>query len=151
MDAVMFGTVPAGWGRSGSGSGSGYGYGDGDGDGDYLRAILGALSKTWEHAQRSRLAALLKQKVRLAFWRSDKSGKPANGGSAAPVKPGDIQEESGPLELCSRGTLHATLQPRRWQGDRLWIVALHGEVVGDDEKLGCLKREIVGEVENWKP
>ena len=33
----------------------------------------------------------------------------------------------------------------RWSGERFWIVALHGDVVGDEEKYGCLKREIIGE------
>jgi hypothetical protein len=41
--------------------------------------------------------------------------------------------------------LHATLLPPKWEGSRWWIVALHGEVIGDDEKFGCLKREILGE------
>ena len=49
------------------------------------------------------------------------------------------------LSLCDRGTLHATMLPGKWRGERLWIVAMHGEVIGDDEKFGCLKREIVGE------
>ena len=35
--------------------------------------------------------------------------------------------------------------PPKWSGERWWIVALHGEVVGDEEKYGCLKREILGE------
>jgi hypothetical protein len=46
---------------------------------------------------------------------------------------------------CNRGTLHATMIPPKWKGERCWIVALHGEVVGNDEKFGCLKREIIGE------
>lgn len=58
---------------------------------------------------------------------------------------GVTHTEQGPLNLCERGTLHATLIPPKWQGERVWIVALHGEVVGDDEKFGCLEREIVGE------
>lgn len=32
-----------------------------------------------------------------------------------------------------------------WSGDRWWIVALSGEIVGDDQKLGALSREIIGE------
>ncbi len=31
------------------------------------------------------------------------------------------------------------------RGARWWIVALVGEVVGDDEKFGALEREIIGE------
>jgi len=42
--------------------------------------------------------------------------------------------------------LHATALLPKWKGDRIWVVALHGEVVGDDEKLGALEREIIGEV-----
>ena len=39
----------------------------------------------------------------------------------------------GPLRGdCGRGQLHATLNPMKWKGDRWWIVALHGEVIGDD-------------------
>ena len=49
------------------------------------------------------------------------------------------------LTLLCVGTLHATMLPGKWRGERLWIVAMHGEVIGDDEKFGCLKREIVGE------
>jgi hypothetical protein len=59
---------------------------------------------------------------------------------------GTVQTEKGPLRLCSRGTLHATLLPHKWRGEKLWVVALIGKIVGNDEKLGALKREIVGEV-----
>lgn len=52
---------------------------------------------------------------------------------------------TGPLELCSRRALHATLIPPKWEGKRTWIVALIGELIGDDEKYGALEREIIGE------
>ncbi len=64
---------------------------------------------------------------------------------AQAAAPGVVHKEQGPLSLCHQGTLHASLLPPKWQGERLWIVALHGEVVGDDEKFGCLEREILGE------
>ncbi len=83
--------------------------------------------------------------IQLAYWRSTADGRPANGGSAPPVSPGTAQKEPGPLNLCESGTLHATLIPPKWRGERWWIVALHGEVVGDDVKMGCLEREIIGE------
>jgi hypothetical protein len=35
--------------------------------------------------------------------------------------------------------------PTKWNGERWWIVALTGEVVGDEEKYGALSREILGE------
>jgi hypothetical protein len=71
---------------------------------------------------------------------------PSNGGGKIePAAPGVIHTSPGPLQTCHSGTLHATLIPPKWQGERWWIVALHGEVVGDEEKYGCLKREILGE------
>jgi hypothetical protein len=84
--------------------------------------------------------------VQIAFWRSNPDGSPSNGGGKIePAAPGVIHTSPGPLELCGRGTLHATLLPPKWNGERYWIVALHGEVVGDEEKYGCLKREVIGE------
>ncbi|MDE2473164.1 MAG: hypothetical protein KGL35_31770, partial [Bradyrhizobium sp.] len=75
-----------------------------------------------------------------------KNGQPANGGSKLDMPaPGIIHTAQGPLNLCSPGTLHATLIPPKWKGERWWLVALHGAVIGDDEKYGCLKREILGE------
>ena len=56
-----------------------------------------------------------------------------------------VHTATGPLNLCNRGTLHATLMPPKWKGERWWIVALTGEVVGDEEKYGALSREIIGE------
>ena len=66
---------------------------------------------------------------------------------ASPCAPGAglVQTERGPLKLCERGTLHATLLPPQWKGTRRWIVALTGEIVGDCEKYGALSREILGE------
>jgi hypothetical protein len=57
-----------------------------------------------------------------------------------------IHTTPGPLLLCNRGTLHATLLPSKWSGERWWIVALTGEIIGDEEKYGALSREIIGEV-----
>ena len=53
--------------------------------------------------------------------------------------------------LCTPHCLHATLKPSKWKGERLWIVALDGEVVGDAEKMGALKREIICEVNLGPP
>jgi hypothetical protein len=57
-----------------------------------------------------------------------------------------VEKVNGPLELCSRRALHGTLLPPKWPGARLWVVALIGEIVGDEEKYGALEREIIGEV-----
>ncbi len=122
-------------------SGSGYGYGDGSGDGSGYRswqtAVEMAADKLHEYAD-----------CFLAFWKSNMIGHPCNGGShSKPSVPGLICREQGPLELCSRGTLHATLNPDEWKGERLWIVALRGEVARDGNKVGALEREIICEVE----
>jgi hypothetical protein len=130
---------------SGSGDGYGYGYGYGDGYGSYWRACIKYFSAKWSPVQQARMRELAKAKAKIAYWRSDASGCPANGGRAEPVKAGDIQQVSGPLNLCQAGTLHATLIPPKWKGERWWIVALKGEVIGDDEKYGALEREILGE------
>ena len=119
----------------GSGSGDGFGYGDGDGDSLFY----------WEQIAR-KFVCNLATNVFVAFWKSDKSGRPCNGGSSSPVEIGQIQKASGPLNLCHANTLHATLNPAKWKGDRLWIVAMHGEIQQDGDKVGALVREIVAEV-----
>ena len=143
---------------NGYGDGSGYGYGDGNGDGSgsgygygygyeqYWRSTIPWFASKWTEAQRARFDAVEKSGATIAFWLSGNDGQPSNGGNQIEVAaPGIIHTTLGPLQLCEAGTLHATLLPPRWQGDRWWIVALHGEVVGNPEKYGCLKREILGE------
>ena len=133
----------------GSGYGSGYGYGDGDGSG----SGSGDGSGYWQVVLRSNAADHEKRGAMLAFWKSDAEGRPANHASIAarrsePARVGLIQEVPGPLRLCSGNALHATLDPSKWSGSRLWLVALWGEVSRDDDdsKLGALKREIVAEI-----
>jgi hypothetical protein len=85
--------------------------------------------------------------ARIAYWRSDANGLPANGGTLKEAaRVGLVQTTKGPLKLCEKGTLHATLVPPKWRGERVWVVALLGEVIGDDDKYGALTREILGEV-----
>jgi hypothetical protein len=84
--------------------------------------------------------------AKIAFWRSRKDGRPANGGNAEPAYPGLVQKVKGPLELCSPRCLHATYNPPKWQGERIWLVALIGEVKEDENKLGALEREIIAEI-----
>jgi hypothetical protein len=143
---------------SGSGSGSGYGYGygygygdgsgsgSGSGDGEFWAKAVECFALKWPIAQQQRLAELQASGAKIAYWRSHPNGKPANGGSSEPVTPGLVQKEPGPIRReCGAGQLHATLQPNNWKGDRYWIVALLGEVRGDDEKYWALTREIIGE------
>ena len=155
VPTILRGKVPDGSGDgSGYGYGYGYGYGDGYGDGSgsgsgsgsYWLSCIEYFAAKWSEAQRKRLLAAKKAKAKIAFWRSDKEGQPSNnGGKIEAAAPGIIHTAPGPINLCNKGTLHATLSPPKWKGERWWVVALHGEVVGDDEKYGCLKREIIGE------
>jgi hypothetical protein len=130
----------------GYGDGSGSGSGDGDGDGEYWAGTVSFFAKKMPDAAKARLTQLQKAGAKIAFWRSGTDGQPSNsGGKIEAAAPGVIHTSPGPLKICEKGTLHATLIPPKWKGERWWIVALHGEVVGDDEKYGCLKREIIGE------
>ncbi len=62
------------------------------------------------------------------------------------MKVGEVQHETGRLTICNRGCLHATLDPTQWKGERLWLVALTGEIQREAEKAGAQTREILGEV-----
>lgn len=87
--------------------------------------------------------------ARLAYWRSDAGGFACNGGDSSgdgAVYAGMVQTVKGPLKTCTRQALHATLRPPRWNGKRLWLVSLRGEVGGDAEKFGALERLIIGEI-----
>jgi hypothetical protein len=151
---------PALFERYGYGEGSGYGYGDGDGDGsgygygdgsgegskEYWLATIDCFASKWPETFRKRLSELRKAGATIAFWRSDTSGQPSNGGKKIEAAaPGVVHTAPGPLNVCHAGTLHATLLPPKWSGERWWIVALTGKIVGDEEKYGALSREILGE------
>jgi hypothetical protein len=135
----------------GSGYGYGYGYGDGSGYGygygygSYWTRCVQYFALKWEDRQKTRLAELQAAGAKIAFWRSNKAGRACQGGRNNPVKPGTVETVEGPLEICTHRALHATLIPPKWKGERLWIVALKGEIQGDDEKYGALEREIIGE------
>jgi hypothetical protein len=137
----------------GDGYGYGYGYGDGDGDGDgygdgygpYWLKTIQYFAAKWLDTQRTRLAELQKAGATIAFWRSDAAGRACNGGTNAPVKPGTVEKIQGPLRICTRHALHATQVPPKWQGERVWIVALIGEIAQDGDKFGALEREVIGE------
>jgi hypothetical protein len=90
---------------------------------------------------------LLREDCVLAFWRSDADGHASNcGKTKAAAAPGVIETTDGPLAICTRHAVHATMNPDKWKGDRLWVVALFGEVQWQDDKCASLKREIIGEV-----
>lgn len=111
----------------------------------------------WSDEQKAQLDLMIQQEARIAYWRSDKDGLPCNGGlkkgaelpcggtffttiAEGQPKPGKT------IELCTDQVLHATLRVPRWNGSRLWIVALFGsEIVGDEEKFGATHRQILGE------
>ncbi len=130
---------------SGYGDGDGSGYGDGDGDGD------GSGSGYWTAVidQQDTTASARSRGAEVALWRSDSQGRPSNGGSGTVATVGLVEELPGPLQICNKGALHATLDPGKWNGERLWLVALYGEVQREDDKLAALKREFLAEIK-WK-
>jgi hypothetical protein len=124
-----------GYGSYGYGDGYGYGY-CGGGYGELADSFCCAIAAQYYVSDGV-----------VALWRSDENGYPANNGSlGTPAKAGGIVTSSGPLELCGAGTLHATWHPSKWRGERLWVVALHGDVVIGEDKLGALKREYLAEI-----
>jgi len=103
-------------------------------------------ARKWPQAQRARLSELQELGITLAFWRSDRDGRACNGGNTKqPAAPGLVEEIEGPLKICSLHALHATRLPPKWKGERVWVVALFGEIQEQEDKLGALKREILGE------
>jgi hypothetical protein len=64
------------------------------------------------------------------------------------VSAGTIEKVQGPLKICTQRALHGTLLPPKWEGERLWVVALIGELDSetDGAKYAALEREIIGEV-----
>lgn len=123
-----------------------YGYSYGDGDGYWLTIFEAAIGK-WTERQRNRLEECRQKASVIAFWRSDKNGLPSNGGKsneAAII--GVVHKSSGPLSFCHSGTLHATMSPNEWKGERLWVVAMFGKTKQNGNKFGALEREILGEI-----
>lgn len=98
-------------------------------------------------------AAMAKKKgAVLAYWCSTPDGMPANSatvpGTFKPAAPGVIHKKNGRVRAtCGEGQLHATFMPSWWEGLRVWVVAMHGEVVHtpDMKKMWCMRREIIGE------
>ena len=128
----------------GSGSGDGDGCGDGFGSG-YWQAAIDTFMAAWPDEHRARAVSARSAGATIAYWRSHADGTPSNGGRGEARKAGDVERLSGPLVMCGPGALHATLEPEKWQGKRVWIVALYGEVCTKDDKLWALHREILGE------
>src|SRR6185312_8968887 len=113
---------------------------------EYWTATIPHFDAKWVPEQQARLQIAREAGATLAFWRSDSKGNPSNGGRGIePAAPGVTHTAPGPLNLCTRGTLHATLIPPKWEGERWWIVAMYGEIAWEDDKCGALKREILGE------
>ena len=135
---MLLGELPA-WTDSGDGDGSGSGDGDGDGSGYWLQVARKQFPRI------SKIDGSV-----IAFWKSDKDGLPINGGDRSQTATaGLLQEVPGPLRICTDHALHATMKPEKWKGERLWIVALYGEVMWQEDKVAALRREIIGEVEGY--
>lgn len=92
--------------------------------------------------------------IEIAYWNSDAWGRSANGGSTDSrwhANPGAIQKIDDDLKLSicpaeGQGGLHATHEPHKWEGRRVWIVALFGDIQSSIDKMAARKREIVCEI-----
>ena len=106
----------------------------------------------WTSKQRNHLRRLQKQGAVIAYWLSDAHGRPSNNildslkAKNWTAKPGLIQKVDGPLVECSEKALHATFEPHKWVGSRVWMVGFLGEVKYLDNKIAGLHREIIGEI-----
>src|SRR6202008_3690130 len=81
----------------------------------------------------------------IVFWVSDSRGQPCNGGQGPARSPGFREQVPGPLAICTRQALHGTLNPKEYRGDRVFLVALFGEVQARGDKRAALTREILAE------
>jgi hypothetical protein len=105
----------------------------------------------WTKRQVQSLNKAIREGATIAFTLTGPDGEPCNGGTSLPegyARPGLVQKYECPLGLCQPGVFHATLEPHKWNGSRVWIVALYGKVEceANTYKLGALKREFIGEV-----
>lgn len=83
-----------------------------------------------------------------AFYKSSTDGSPANGGGGTIATPGALHEIDGPLRICTKNALHATLDINSWKGSKLWLVKMYEpvEYQPNGAKVASLKREIVREL-----
>jgi hypothetical protein len=130
----------------GDGSGSGSGYGDGDGSGSGYGDPINSSSYWAAVADLPQSDAARAAGAVVALWRSTDKGTPANGGHGTTAAAGLVEEIPGPLQICTQHALHATFNPPKWKGKRLWVVALYGDVQIQEDKIGALAREIIAEI-----
>src|SRR5262245_13411102 len=103
--------------------------------------------------ERTRLAELIEAEkadpdnVWVGYWCANAQGRSAYGhGGTLTAEPGAVQTVAGPLRICCEGGLHATREPHRWPGFRVFVVALLGPRLKGENKCAASRREIVGEV-----
>lgn len=116
---------------------------------DHWHAAISGYRDRFTTDEAKHYADAVARGARLAYWRSDRAGLPCNGGDPGGIGGaayvGERRVIQGPLVACTKQALHATLRPPRWNGSRLWLVALFGEVAGDAEKFAALERLIIAE------
>jgi len=103
----------------------------------------------WTPRQKNHLRRLMRSGAEIAYVVTDRHGRPANGGPSNrewQVRAGLVQKIDGPLKICTKNALHGTLQPHRWKGERVWLAGFVGELQREEDKIGCLHREIIGEI-----
>lgn len=92
------------------------------------------------------IAPFVRDGSTVVFWRSNKDGAPANGGSGTKAAVGLVEVIDGPLSICTEKALHGTIDPTKWKGERWWIVALQHPVQIDGDKVGSLKRTFLADL-----
>ena len=103
--------------------------------------------QSWTDEQRARATKLYSAGWTLAYWCGDAHGRPANGGSGVTASVGAVHVGTPGAAICEPGCLHATYEPHRWRGARVWVVALEAPVIRSDAKIGTNgRREIIAEV-----
>ena len=119
---------------------------------DYWHSQIEFYASKWPEIQQKRLKELEAGNAKIAYWRSNAEGLACNHETPrnmteinVPRVVGMVEQVSGKISICTNTCLHASMKPTRWGGSRTWLVALIGDVIGDDDKMGAQTREIIGE------
>lgn len=107
------------------------------------------ITHSWSEDQVKRLNECLDNGDTIAFWCSDAKGQPCNGGTTiVPAETGDIisLKEVSHTTLCTSDALHGTLVPNEFVGPRVWVCAFRHDVKKNNNKVGAITREYLGEI-----
>lgn len=110
-------------------------------------------SKYWSDKQLDMYDCHLKDKnSTLAYYMTTKDGLPLHSPNKKgwKAKVGLLQKvepnKYGEIQPCTSHALHATFDIKHWilLDCKIWVVAMLGKVVNDDDKIASLQRKIIG-------